>query len=1113
MEPSSKRCYRRRRPGQVFKVMRAIQKIMTDEHQKKGRRPTTLPKVPKRFIYSEVVRTEDKKKMIDFVRLKQERCLCYKIFIPFSREKTLKSDEMYVWSEKLISFSRVSKEESCKDLVIVEVSNYSRTRRGKRKRFISKPFKNFGKSKLVGCYSGRNLISSHHMTISWLRSCLHKAINKYLQTKESNVEVIPVIKQKKEGPLFLSLQVRVERKDSDRESAQSKSEYVLFTLCPAFRVSSCHLVVPVVRHFDKIPAHLVGSAAEEFLWKRITECRNRASGHKHEEVKIIKQVELKEKKTSLNRQTGSPVSKKILCKDVKRNLTSPQRQQCQKCVNPASRMLLEYYYQYGNIPEEEMTHVNSFVERILEFIKHSIKRDRKSNDPKVLDFVKSGSVPEKLKVVQPNEFDVMVKIGLPESKINYNFYSDDSFPPGYAVCRVRQTGNVSYSLKRCLAKVDAFDVENCLNPEKLAFGWLYGMLERAINKFKNTSDSRKVRLKIKRGGPALMLQITRIYPKSEDLPLPDEIKVDLVLALEHSLERSSNDSRLYVPKRPRLEHIYKKKLKEMKLEQPDSDETPKPPTTEENMTMEKKPENAKKNLQYMWRISCSDKEKSYLEYVEEKQRERGVTGCQKICLKILKTICTREPLKHRESVVCHKLSSYILKTALFHVLKQTDLVRDWTMDCLANRYVDLLNKLSKLDKELPHFFFNNESYLAQFFPFDNDLGKTYKKSINLLDDLSSTLKIQLLKRFSRIANSFKNWKEEMDKRWKDPSVTMNDQAYHEILGEKCPEEIIHPSVKVSGEAQELQGDEDAKETEKKLKENQREDRQVKEAVKNERRSGIQLHSGRNLRRVQENEDENRGRKRKNEGTDDEDEDKFDQERNNFGISDMGSDQSDDEENTSVDENQDGSQDDDNLREGNSTNFICVEEDEDDYDIDETERYYSDDNYDNPDLESGNFGISPLRSDQSDGEEDTFEEEDQDASQDDDSLQEVIFIDDDDDDGYDDDGYDDINETKCYDDDCEDFEGCKRKTQGAYGDDDSFECFSGTGIFDADSDRFDGGEDTSEDDDQGAFEDEDNHQEDIFTGFNDVEEDEDDNDSYSYDDYEDYKVNGLNLGES
>ena len=1048
--------------------MEAIQKIMTHEHQKKGRRPTTLPKVPEEFIYSEVVRTEDKKKMIDFVRLKQHRCLCYDIFIPFCREKNQKSDKMYIWPEKLISFSRVSKEESFKELVIVEVSNYSRTSRGKKKRFKSKPFKNFGKSKLVGCYSGRNLISSHHMTISWLRSCLHKAINKYLQTKESNVEVIPVIKQKKEGPLFLSLQVRVERKDSDRESAQSKSEYVLFTLCPAFRVSSCHLVVPVVRHFDKIPAHLVGSAAEEFLWKRITKCLNRASGHKHKEVKIIKEDELKEEETSVNRQARSPVSKELaLCKDVKRNLTFSQRQQCQECVNPASRMLLEYYYQYGNIPDEEMTHVDSFVGRILKFIKRSIKRDRKSNDPKVLDFVKSGSVPEKLKVVQPDEFDVMVKIGLPESKINYNFYSDDSFPPGYAVCRVRQTGNVSYSLKRCLAKVDAFDVENCLNPEKLAFGWLYGMLERAINKFKNTSDSRKVRLKIKRGGPALMLQITRIYPKSEDLPLPDEIKVDLVLALEHSLERSSNDSRLYVPKRPRLEHIYKKKLKEMKLEQPDSDETPKPPTTEENMTMEKKPENAKKNLQYMWRISCSDKEKSYLEYVEEKQRERGVTGCQKICLKILKTICTREPLKHRESVVCHKLSSYILKTALFHVLKQTDLVRDWTMDCLANRYVDLLNKLSKLDKELPHFFFNNESYLAQFFPFDNDLGKTYKKSINLLDDLSSTLKIQLLKRFSRIANSFKNWKEEMDKRWKDPSVTMNDQAYHEILGEKCPEEIIHPSVKVSGEAQELQGDEDAKETEKKLKENQREDRQVKEAVKNERRSGIQLHSGRNLRRVQENEDENRGRKRKNEGTDDEDEDKFDQERNNFGI------------------------------------YDAYIEDEDDYYIYETERYYDDyedwdDNYDNPDLECGNFGISHVHSDQSDGEEDTFEEEDQDASQDDANLQEDIFIDDDDDDDY-----DDINETKCYDDDCEDFEGCKRKTQGAYGDDDSFECFSGTGIFDADSDRFDGGEDTSEDDDQGAFEDEDNHQEDIFTGFNDVEEYEDDNDRYYYDDYEDY----------
>ena len=929
-------CDGKRLPETVYKLMEKIQEEITDTHSRKDRRPKTFPEMPSEFICTEVKNAEKRKKMVELCDSalsdsEDAQCLCYEIFVPFRINEVKadpKSTVSLVWlNELIISFKNASvKKETSKDLVVIEIEQYRKRRNAKsRKRprtskyaFKSIPKedavkklpskmrsffkgklkanKNAGKGrvKLVGRYNLNSncLISSHRMTVSWLRSRLHRAVHKCLSNSTSGTgnqpRLVPLIRQKEGGPLFLQLPYEKKKDSGDGKVERCNA---LFSFYPAFRVGShCDLVVPVVPHFDTLPVEKLDGDAEEFLWKRITKCLNKEKDHQHEMLKIEEPgFELATKSSqSISKESDNSPKERAVCEDVKRDLTASQKKQCRECRNPASRMLLEYYYQYSYIPEEEMSFADSFVDEILLFIKRSIQKDRRSNDPKVLEFVKSGSVLEKLKVVQPDEFDVMVKIRLPESKMQYSMYSDDAFLPGFAICSVKRKANgpVSPSLKQCFFKVGAFETEHCLNPEKLAFGWLYGMLQRAINKYKSSSHPPKANLKIQRGGPALMLQITpnaSTPDAGSRPPLPKQIKVDLVLALE----RSSTDDRLFVPKRAKLKSFYKRNLKRKKLESSSTDDNaertvavePRVPEESEN-NAEERENNAKNNHSYMWRISYSTEEKEFLEYVEGKQGECGVQGCQKICLKIFKTICMREGLKSKESVICHKLSSYILKTTLFHMLSESDLKgswEDWKIECLAERYEEFLCKLSQLGDELPHFFFGNQDYLSRVF---HDVERRCKemKSIDLLEDLHATLLRQIYIRIFGIAKKFKKCKKLMDEEstkefqnQQDSSDSADsDQVYlallEKVLGGESPEEIIHPSVVAREKSEE------DKETIRKLKEKQQLEEDANDAVKNEQRSGSKLNMNQNMRSAQVNVENKKSRKRKLEEIRQEDDD-------------------------------------------------------------------------------------------------------------------------------------------------------------------------------------------------------------------------------------------------
>ena len=412
----------------------------------------------------------------------------------------------------------------------------------------------------------------------------------------------------------------------------------------------------------------------------------------------------------------------------------------------------------------------------------------------------------------------------------------------------------SRNLQRCFRKSDEFG--HCLAPEQIAFGWLHGKLDRAINKYKDAAP--KADLKLRRSGPALLLEI-RPFPLHM-AKLPRIISVDLVLALK----LSESDSRYAVAKRAKEEHFYKKVVIEKQAfgnspceskqnlqiqEKEKTVEEKSDHNAKDGKKITEETEFARKNLKYLWRISYSAQEKRYLEYVEEIQRENGVEGCQNICLMILKTICTREVLKREESVLYRELRSYILKTALFHVLAKSNLIQDWKMDCLADRYVDLLNKLSKW-QDLPHFFFNNVLYLKGVFPEDdwcNEIGP----SKNLLDEFHASLKLQLFERFSQIVQSFTSFKEVIDGKYFHLVTSMNDwetQPEHfnyetfmqGVLNGKSPEEVIHPPF--------TRAHSHDRKARKSLVDQHSEDTQVRQAAKVERKSGYYSSVDRNLQR-------------------------------------------------------------------------------------------------------------------------------------------------------------------------------------------------------------------------------------------------------------------------
>lgn len=588
-----------------------------------------------------------------------------------------------------------------------------------------------------------NILASRRMETSVLKSVLHKSINKIQQ--EGTLKTAAgclVLLNIKDRSSYLILDIGL----VEGENSQRKENYEV-SLIPSVKVTSCQHLLPchkpkikhssikvpqspkekgsTVLEIPKIPG-AVNTQLRERMWTLA--CVEQHSTCPEPNVFSTKYA-LDEIACATN------ATSVLTASSTGRSLSAKEAEHCEKIISPASRLLLEYYYHFGHIPEDEMQAACDFVMKIIQNLEKSIKADLKEGDPVVKKFFRSGSTAEGLKVCSPNEFDIMIPVEISQTDPgSYSVICEPDFPLGYAICKINSTEPFSPKLRKCVIENRLFG--QVLSPQKLAFSWFLGLVQRAINKQKSENPS--VRLKVRRKGPALMLEIQSNVPG-----IPGNIDVDLVLAIETTNEKVP---RLVVAKASSLEAYYKTKLQEKGLE------------TKERVHLKDE------DLKCFWRISYSVQEKRYLEIIKEQQiAQRSTEGCQIICLKILKTVREREVLKKSDSVMGQKLNTYLLKTCLYHVLATKSSPENWSYERLAERYLDVFNFfLSCLVGDmLPHFFYESKYDLEKIFP--RMIWNTSENRVNLLNELHSTLRDQIYTRMKQICDSFKEMKQRIEK--------------------------------------------------------------------------------------------------------------------------------------------------------------------------------------------------------------------------------------------------------------------------------------------------------------------------------------------------------------
>ncbi|XP_067665835.1 uncharacterized protein [Haliotis asinina] len=108
----------------------------------------------------------------------------------------------------------------------------------------------------------------------------------------------------------------------------------------------------------------------------------------------------------------------------------------------------------------------------------------------------------------------------------------------------------------------------------------------------------------------------------------------------------------------------------------------------------------------MWNLCFCDLESSYLAEMDQKLQLAGITGCHKICLRIMKALFTSG---YKTSLLSRgEIQSYQLETILFFLLLESA-PHNWTMEKLADRVSDCVHFLRSALQSmwLPSFFIHN----------------------------------------------------------------------------------------------------------------------------------------------------------------------------------------------------------------------------------------------------------------------------------------------------------------------------------------------------------------------------------------------------------------------
>ncbi|XP_073339243.1 cyclic GMP-AMP synthase [Pagrus major] len=316
--------------------------------------------------------------------------------------------------------------------------------------------------------------------------------------------------------------------------------------------------------------------------------------------------------------------------------------------------------------------VNDFRENLLKFLRSS------SDQPffQSAEFLTTGSYFEKVKIHNPDEFDMMLKLQAP-SRLNMTELDAGLF---YRLDFARPT--------RSPVQVFLLENQRTLSSSKVLTE-MFRLVRKFLKTYKVPDDCCRWEVNRKRpNSPAVTLSLFRTESNSDEL-----ISVDVVPALEvHPSQgwplavRNGPDVDNWLGKKARQEikglpiYFVPKRLKGRNLS-----------------------EEAKES----WRISFSHVEKKIITSHGNKKtccESNATKCCRKQCLMLLKSLI--EGLKQRFPKQLEDLCSYHGKTAFLHTLSIRFNDAMWARQQLPSCFLHLLGALEDHARRgvLPHFF-------------------------------------------------------------------------------------------------------------------------------------------------------------------------------------------------------------------------------------------------------------------------------------------------------------------------------------------------------------------------------------------------------------------------
>jgi len=317
--------------------------------------------------------------------------------------------------------------------------------------------------------------------------------------------------------------------------------------------------------------------------------------------------------------------------------------------------LLKYYKDYARIEDADMEEAQTVFGIVKKEIADNLNEKLRLQLPDFEAFIDTGSAKEGLKVVTPDEFDVMILYNLGQED-DYEWVmipsdAENNHAPGYVF--IHQSMN-AIQLESVPLITLTNDQDN-LSPARLR-DYFHGAFEKIVNSSRSRLSNQNIQMSLRTQGPSMQIDV------KFGLRAEKKMSIDFIPTMVI-------DDDWFVPK------PYK--------------------------TCQK-PESQLQNISWqgdLWRWSYSRQEMNEISQFGGQGGQIGCDGHRKV-LMIIKAIRLNH---HSEFGI---FSSYHYKTVLLHLLNERACPENWSDDKLADRFKDFLNALGNFlkMKRLPHYF-------------------------------------------------------------------------------------------------------------------------------------------------------------------------------------------------------------------------------------------------------------------------------------------------------------------------------------------------------------------------------------------------------------------------